>query len=583
MKNAPKLCTAMLFALLAMQACKKDNKPVTPPTTGGTGTTTPDEETGVIVPPTDPALAASQGFFLDDWQPRTFTAPSATTAATKPAVSSIVATVDLSKVITKVSKYIFGNNTNPYMGQYVTEPVLMNSLNALSPNILRFPGGSLSDIYFWNGITPQAPAKLQNFQGVESDAGYWYGNRTDSWTFSLDNYYKVLQQTNSTGIITVNYGYARYGTSANPVQTAAHLAADWVRYDKGRTKYWEIGNENFGNWEAGHRINTTTNKDGQPQMLSGALYGQHFKIYADSMRKAAAEVGNANIKIGIVLTDADERTNTSTITQNWNNGTLQQAGNSPDFYVVHNYYTPYNQNSTPEVILATPATVTTSMMNWVKSSATTANVALKPVALDEWNIFSTGSKQMVSNVAGLHAVMVLGETLKNQFSMASRWDLANAWENGNDHGLFNIGDEPGATKWNARPAFYYMYFFQKYFGDRMVTSSVTGSPDIVTYGSSFTSGQAGAILVNKGTADKTVTISFKNFAAGNKYYYYTLNGGTDNGSFSQKVLVNGVGPSAATGGPANYSSIAANVADIAGKITVNVPARGTVFLIAEGK
>ncbi|MEI9958909.1 MAG: hypothetical protein WDM90_21935 [Ferruginibacter sp.] len=38
----------------------------------------------------------------------------------------------------------------------------------------------------------------------------------------------MLSQTNSTGIITVNYGYARYGTSANPVAAAAHLAADWV-------------------------------------------------------------------------------------------------------------------------------------------------------------------------------------------------------------------------------------------------------------------------------------------------------------------------------------------------------------------
>ncbi len=42
--------------------------------------------------------------------------------------------------------------------------------------------------------------------------------------------------------------------SANPVAAAAHLAADWVRHDHGRTKFWEIGNENFGNWEAGYNI-----------------------------------------------------------------------------------------------------------------------------------------------------------------------------------------------------------------------------------------------------------------------------------------------------------------------------------------
>ena len=66
-------------------------------------------------------------------------------------------------------------------------------------------------------------------------------------------YYDLLSKTNSTGIITVNYGYARYGTGTDPVRTAAKYAADWVRYsNKTRQyafKYWEIGNENYGTWE----------------------------------------------------------------------------------------------------------------------------------------------------------------------------------------------------------------------------------------------------------------------------------------------------------------------------------------------
>jgi hypothetical protein len=575
------LSVAAVFAICMLQACTKEKKPVTPVDTGGTGGT---NEPTVILPQTDAALAATQGFFMDAWQPKTIAAPTLTKAVAKPSAGSITATVDYSAVVSKVSKYLFGNNTNPYMGQFVTEPVLMGNLTALSPNILRFPGGSISDVYFWDGVTPaDAPAQLVDNAGTASAAGYWYGNKTDTWTFSLDNYYKVLQQTSSTGIITVNYGYARYGTGPKPAEAAAHLAANWVRYDKGRTKYWEIGNENFGTWEAGNRINTANNKDGQPQLLNGVLYGNHFKIYADSMRKAAAEIGNTDIKIGIVLTDADEKNNTSAIIQKWNADALSQVGNAPDFYVVHNYYTDYNTNATAEVILATPPLVTAGMANWIKTSATNAGVIQKPVALDEWNIFSVGSKQMVSNVAGVHAVMVLGETVKNQFGMACRWDLANGWDSGNDHGLFNIGDEPGAAKWNARPAFYYMYFFQKYFGDRMVSSTVTGSTDIVSYASSFTSGQAGTILVNKGSSDKVVSVNLKNFAKGSRYYYYTLNGGTDNGSFSQKVFVNGTGPAGATGGPANYSEIAASSADIAGGITVNVPARGAVFLIADGK
>ncbi len=213
--------------------------------------------------------------------------------------------------------------------------------------------------------------------------------------------------------------------------------------------------------------------------------------------------------------------------------------------------------------------------------------------MDEWNIQATGSSQDVSNIAGLHGVMVLGEALKNQVSMASRWDLANAWETngiaGDDQGMFSNSSsssnaEPGAPAWNARPAFYYMYFFQKYFGDRMVSSTVSGNSDIVSYGSSFTSGQAGVILVNQGSTDHVVNVAFNNFAIGANYYYYALNGGTDNSPFSHDVLINGVGPaSGTTGGPANYASIAAVSTPVASDITVVVPAYGAVYLVADKK
>lgn len=577
--------STVIVLLIVLQSCKKDS---TPAKTGGTDNPT-GGETGTIIPGTDPAIASSQGFFLDNWAAKSFTAPAAADAAKPSASGAVNVVVDLSQITTKVSKYLFGNNTNPYMGQYVTEPVLMSNLSALAPNILRAPGGSISDIYFWNadGTTVKAPAdapdNLLNNTGSSSAAGYWFGNNTAAWTFTLDNYYKVLQQTSSTGLITVNYGYARYGTGPHPDQAAAHLAANWVRYDKGRTQFWDIGNESYGGWEAGYRIDKSQNKDGQPEFLTGKVYGTHFKVFADSMRKAAAEVGNANIKIGAVLTSSNDVANNAGVT-NWNADVLSAAGNSPDYYIVHNYYTPYNDNSSPFVILNTPAPVTSDMMTWVKTSFSNAGATPKPVALDEWNIQAIGSAQNVSNIAGVHAAMILGEVIKSQISMASRWDLANGWANGDDQGIFNIGDEIGIAKWNPRPAFYYMYFFQKYFGDRMVSSTVTNSADVASYASTFSSGEAGVILVNRAAGDHAVTVTFKNYAAGIKYYYYTLKGGTDNAPFSHQVFVNGAGPAnGKSGGPDNYATIAASSANIAGGITVTVPKYGAVFLVTDKK
>lgn len=580
MKLTTKSVFVLLIAFLTSEACKKEKKidttVVVAIDNGGA--------TGPITSPTNPAIAVSQGFFLDNWEGKIFTKPSAQNAAKPGTTSTITVTADFAQVVSKVSKNLFGNNLTPYTGQF-TDASLIKNISNLSPNIIRAPGGSTSDVYFYDlpsgGKPGDVPAQLLKADGTPDPAtGYWSGMVTDNWSISLDNYYSLLQKTNSTGIITVNYGYARYGLSDHPVETAAHYAAQWVRNDKGRTKLWEVGNENFGNWEAGYRIDVSKNKDGQPEILTGQLYGTHFKVFADSMRKAASDVG-ASIKIGVVITDVDDQNNSVGV-QNWNAGVLSAAGSSPDFFVVHNYYTPFNQNSTPEVILATPSAVTTSMLNWVNSSIQKAGVAQKPVAMDEWNIFAAGSRQQVSYVNGVHAVLVLGELIKNQVSMACRWDLANGGSDGNDHGLFTYKQD-GTTDFTPRPAFYYLYYFQKYFGDRMISSTVTGNTDIVSYASSFTSGEAGVTLVNKSGTDQVVNVNFKNYYTGASYYYYTLKGGTDNGSYSGKVIINNNGPSGDVGGPSNYAVLPASSSNTSGGIKVSVPARGVVFLVCDKK
>ena len=526
----------------------------------------------------------SPGFFLNDWQPKTATIPAYNDVAKPGTVSSVTISFDTGTVINNVSRYLFGNNANPYMTQMVTEPVLINHITNLSPNIIRMPGGNLSSIYFWDatfGNHPaDAPDSILDADGNTINAGYWYGKNADGWTLSLDNYYNMLQQTNNTGMITVNYSYARYGTGTDPVATAAHYAADWVRYDNGRTKFWEIGNENNGVWQAGYRIDVSKNQDGQPAIITGSLYGSHFRVFVDSMKNAAQEIG-ATIYIGAQLLEQEPASWQTATDKGWNQGVLTEAGNAADFYIVHSYYTPFNTNSTAAEVLNSATTVTPDIINYVKQSAQTHGAPLKPVALTEWNIFAVGSMQMVSHINGMHAVLVLGELIKNKYGMASRWNLANAWENGNDHGTFSNGNEPGIARWTPRPSFYHMYYFQKYFGDRMISSSVSGSSDIVAYASVFSSGEAGIVVVNKGTGPQTIKISSAGYFPGNRYYWYTLTGDTDNGEFSRKVLVNGNGPAGVAGGPAGYVTLKANSAVSNNDIRFTAPPRSSTFILLD--
>jgi hypothetical protein len=572
-----------LSALAVLAACSKHSSPVT------VGKPYP-EATDSIYQPADPSVPPTVGFFLDGWQSKTFKAPDTLTGSVPSYVPTDSLTINVNQVVAKVSPYLFGNNSNLWMGQIVTEPNLMQYITDLSPKIIRAPAGSVSDVYFFNGVDSahrpaDAPDSVLDANGKPVYIGDWYGGNWGSGTLALDNYYTMLAQTGSTGIITINYGYARYGTSANPVAAAAHLAADWVRYDNGRTKYWEIGNETYGSWEAGFYIDTTKNKDGQPYKVTGALYGSHVKVFADSMRAAAQQTG-AKIYIGATLYQDPPGAGDDPTTQTWNTGVLTNAGTVADYFIVHNYFTAYNTNSSVADILSSGMTVPGSMMSYVRQQVSAAGQGQKPIALTEWNIRATGSKQNTSYIAGMHSVLTLGNLIKNQYGEASRWDLANGYDKGDDMGMFNIGDEPQAPKWNPRPAYYYMYYFQKFFGDRMVYDTLRRAllnTDITTYSSTYSSGQAGTVIVNSGALNHVVAVDFQHFPAGSHYYWYTLTGGTDNAPFSSQVLVNGNGPATATGGPLNYSTLKAYSMPLKSSIKVWVPPYSVVYLVADKK
>ncbi|MGC3944703.1 MAG: hypothetical protein QM762_09300 [Chryseolinea sp.] len=586
----------LLVMALAMfsGSCKHDDDPE--PTPDPTPDPKPETVLDSLYRPVDPSTAASIGFFLDEWTPKAFAIPaSSDEGAISDSAPTDTINIDLNKVITKIPKYIFGNNANQWMGQIADQPALMGFLKDLNTGLMRFPGGSISDVYFWNAPVNSPPADaattIYNNDGsakTMAASDWWYGTRpkSENWTIALDNYYTMLAQTNNTGMISVNYGYARYGKGIDPVAAAAHLAADWVRYDKGRSKYWEIGNESAGTWEAGYKINLDDNKDGQPQIITGALYGKHFKVFADSMRKAAQQIG-VSIKIGAQVI-GNPQANSGLTNATWNNSMFGALGNDADFFIVHNYYAPWHQNSTAAVILKSALTETKAISTYVTSSAATNQVQMKPIAMTEWNIESEGSKQKVSAVSGIHAVLCVGEMLTNGIGQAARWDLANAWENGNDHGLFNnSAGSANASEgtWNPRAAFYYLYYMQKYLGDRLVTTSVVpANSDLVAYSSTFSSGEAATIVVNTATTNRTVVININHFRAGSKYYWYSLKPGTDNGEFSAKVIVNGANSAGTVGGPLTYSAIKPFSAAMSSQsFKVTVPARTTFYIVAEKK
>ncbi|MEU7748371.1 cellulose binding domain-containing protein [Nonomuraea sp. NPDC049158] len=169
--------------------------------------------------------------------------------------------------------------------------------------LLRYPGGSYSDIYHW--ATHTAP-------------GGYVAPNTD-----FDTFMRGVRRTGAQAMVTANYGT---GT--------ADEAAAWVRQanlTKGYgIKYWEIGNENYGNGHYGAAWEADDHADKSP-----AEYARHVVTYADAMKAV-----DPTIKIGAVLTtaanwpdgivaDGDDGT--------WNKVVLSIAGPKIDFVILHWY------------------------------------------------------------------------------------------------------------------------------------------------------------------------------------------------------------------------------------------------------
>jgi len=198
-------------------------------------------------------------------------------------------------------------------------PEVQDLLGQAKVGMLRYPGGSYGDIYHWQ--THTAP-------------GGYVAPGTD-----FDSFMGTVKKVGAQPILIANYGT---GTSQE--------AADWVRYanvTKGYgARYWEIGNENYGNgyygadWEADNHASK-----------SPTTYAQNVVEYSTAMKAV-----HPTIKIGAVLTLPGNWPDGSIATgdtADWNRTVLSIAGPSVDFVIVHWY--PSTSDGTAASMLNTPA------------------------------------------------------------------------------------------------------------------------------------------------------------------------------------------------------------------------------------
>ncbi|MDO8951645.1 MAG: hypothetical protein Q7U86_03410, partial [Draconibacterium sp.] len=168
----------------------------------------------VILPFSVQSQTAPQGFYLDGWLPKSIETPAFDTIFQTTQPATVTVTIDAGKTISKVSPGVYGHNAAAWGGKLDQNAQAVKDISNLNPQLIRWPGGSMSDNYMWKATSKATCPK--DLPPTYSYVDLHYGSNNSSWTMSVDNYYSLLAKTNSTGVITVNYGYARYGTGPDP-------------------------------------------------------------------------------------------------------------------------------------------------------------------------------------------------------------------------------------------------------------------------------------------------------------------------------------------------------------------------------
>ena len=473
--------------------------------------------------------------FFEDWEIRNYSTPINVTQSTEIASNSTVnINVNLSNQIGNVLPTHFGTNLTHFLGESsLNESDFMDNLNNLGDVFFRYPGGNGSNQFFWDGNVPSSI--LNDDQITVNDLIDGTG-----WRISPDEFSNVLIQTNSQGIIAVNASYARYGTAPNATQVAAGYAADFVRHMNNNLnaniKYWEVGNENYGPWQAGHTVNGI--------QISGTDYGNIFNVFVDSMKAA-----DPTIKIGAVIFPHDG------VYNNWSRNVLQKVQNTADFLIIHDYFkrknNPNNVTYDEMMISVDEVQQDVNNVNNMVTSYTSKPSNYYPIAMTEYNS-KTGERE-ISMANAIFIARVLAEQIKHQIGMSLIWSFQNGLDShGGDHGI-TARNSTIVPKNTPRPVYFVYRYINQFFGDKMFWS-YSSDTSINSYVTKFDNGDLGMMVVNHTNQSKIIEYNFGSYNLKDNFYWYELYA-TD--ETDKKVFINGITSNLLEGGPSDYAQVPA--------------------------
>jgi len=292
---------------------------------------------------------------------------------------------------------------------------VIEKVKALRPAFIRWPGGNVAQDYHWRwGVGPRDQRPTW--------ANLSWKNELEPSDFGTDEFIQFCRNTGAEPSITVNVE----GRGAT-----AEEAATWVEYCNGPAsskygamraanghpepygvKYWEVGNEIWGDWVRGHSDAET--------------YARNYNRYAAAMR--AVDPGVKFIAVG----DNDMK---------WNRTVLRLAGARIDTLAIHHYYGQRQMQGDARNLMARPLHYEQfygEVEHAIRELAPNRPIKL---AINEWGL-DLPEPQQYSMLAALYGARLMNvfERRSDLVEMSAVSDLVNGWPGGiiqvSRHGAF---------------------------------------------------------------------------------------------------------------------------------------------------
>lgn len=320
--------------------------------------------------------------------------------------------VDTQSSLGAIPQTAFGLNAAVW-DSHLLDPKLPPLLRQAGTTMLRFPGGSTADVYHWqtNSLT-------------QGQSGYVDPHNT------FDAFMGLTHQTGTQAMLTVNYGSNAAGTTGGDPQEAAA----WVQYANltrhYHVRYWEIGNELYGNGNYGSQWEVDLHKDKGP-----VAYANNALTYIQAMKRV-----DPSIQIGVVLIAPGIWP--YGIGPDWNSNVLSIACQALDFVDVHWYPQDPGKESDAS-LLSSPAKIASIVATLRASINAHCGVHASQVKmmLTETNSVSFNpGKQTVSPVNALYLAENYMSWLENGVDNVDWWAIHNGITTGQNNSAGLYGD-----------------------------------------------------------------------------------------------------------------------------------------------